>query len=490
MPADRRLIRASPASVEYRLGTLNIKPQDQERRAMRTETIKHNIGVISALGAVAPLLAVLALPAAALAQSSPTPGPSGQPIAPSDIGASQIWAMYGQSTFTEQYHPAFRSDVQGANSLNPGSRGNETFDATLYAGVRPWAGGEIWINPEIDQGFGLSDTLGVAAFTSAEAYKVGAASPYAEIPRLFFRQTLDLGGGTEKIDPTLNVLGGTQTANRLVLWVGKFSVTDIFDTNAYANDGRNQFLNWALVNAGTFDYAANSWGYTYGAAAEWYQDWWTLRAGGFALSTVPNSPDLDTSGSEFQLVGEAEERHHLWGRDGKLKVTGFLSRGRMGDYNDATALAAQTGTPADIAAVRRYRSRSGISINLEQSITDQLGLFARAGTAQGGVESYEFSDIDKTFSVGLALQGKYWNRPDDTVGLAFVIDDISRAAKNYLNAGGLGILVGDGSLLDSGPESVAEAYYRYALTSFAQITADYQLVNNPGYDRLRGPVSV
>jgi high affinity Mn2+ porin len=244
------------------------------------------------------------------------------------------------------------------------------------------------------------------------------------------------------------------------------------------------------VNAGTFDYAADAWGFSYGAAAEWYQDWWALRGGAFTLSRVPNSQELDTNFDQVQFIGEAEERHHIWGRDGKLKLTAFLSRGRMGDYNDATSIALATGAPADIAAVRRYRSRTGISVNLEQAVTDELGLFARAGVAEGGTEAYEFSDIDKAFSIGTALQGRAWARPDDTVGVALVIDDISRRAKNFLNAGGMGILVGDGSLPESGPEQAVETYYRYALASFAQVTADYQFVNNPGYDRLRGPVSV
>jgi high affinity Mn2+ porin len=434
--------------------------------------------------------AAILFPRAADAQSSPTPAPAAQPAAPADSNAAQVWAIYGQATLTDQYHPAFRSEIQGKNSLDPGSRGDETFDATLYAGVRPWDGAEIWVNPEIDQGFGLSNTLGIAAFTSSEAYKVGETAPYVRIPQLFFRQTINTGGESSKVDPTLNVLGGTQTADRVVLWIGKFGVGDVFDTNAYANDGRNQFLNWALVNAGTFDYAADAWGFTYGAAAEWYQDWWALRAGAFTLSRVPNSAALDTGFDQVQFVGEAEERHHFFGQDGKLKLTGFLSRGRMGDYNNAIALAEQTGLPADIAAVRQYRSRTGVSANLEQGLTDQLGFFARAGISEGGREAYEFTDVDKAFSMGLALQGKGWDRVDDTVGVAFVIDDISRRAKNFLNAGGLGILIGDGSLPLSGPEQVVESYYRYVLTSYAQVTADYQFVNNPGYDRLRGPVSV
>jgi high affinity Mn2+ porin len=404
--------------------------------------------------------------------------------------APEEWAIHAQATFEDQYHPAFTSPFRGVNSLDPGSRGDETFDFTIYAGVRPWSGGELWVNPEVDQGFGLSDTLGIVAFPSAEAYKVGEATPYVRVPRLFFRQTIDLGGDKQKVDPDLNVLGAQQTSDRLVFWLGKFSVPDVFDANSYAHDPRQDFSNWALVDTGTFDYAADSWGYSYGTALEWYQNWWALRAGGFALSRVPNSKGLDTSGSQFQLIGEAEERHTIWGRDGKVKITGFVTRGREGDFNDALALAEATGTVPNTANVRTYRSRGGVDISGEQAITDELGGFFRAGVAEGGVEPYEFTDTDRTLAVGLSLAGKRWGRPDDTVGLATVIDFISHRHKDYLAAGGLGILVGDGELPSAGPEQVVETYYSFKLASFAHLTADYQFVNNPGYDRERGPISI
>jgi high affinity Mn2+ porin len=429
--------------------------------------------------------AMLLLPATSVAQVTPEQPPAAPTEAP-----PETWALHGQATFVDQYHPAFASAFSGPNSLNPGSRGDETFDATLYAGARPWHGGEVWLNAEIDQGFGLDDSLGLAAFSSAEAYKVGAADPYVRIPRLFFRQTLNFGGAPTPIDPDINVLGDQQTANRAVFTIGKFGVTDVFDTNAYANNPKQDFLDWAIVNAGTFDYAADAWGYSYGLAAEWYQDWWTLRAGGFALSRTPNSQQLDTQGDQIQFIAEAEERHTLWGHPGKLKLTGFLTRGRMGDYTDAVVLSEQTGQPPSTALVRNYKSRAGISANLEQALTGQLGLFARAGIAEGGREAYEFTDIDKTFSVGLSVKGTAWGRPDDTIGLATVLDDVSRRAKNYFAAGGLGILIGDGALPRAAPEQVAETYYNYALTSYFHITADYAFVNNPAYNRERGPVSI
>ena len=431
------------------------------------------------------------LPRQARAQAAPTPTPE-QTMQPATAGepAPEIWAVHEQGTFETQYHPAFSSALHGTNSLDPGSRGNETFDATLFAGVRPWAHGELWVNPEIDQGFGLSGTLGVAAFPSAEAYKVGAAFPYLRLQRLFFRQTMDLGGAPVEVRPDLNVLGDHQTENRLVITIGKFSVPDVFDTNSYAHDSKQDFSNWGLVDTGTFDYAADAWGYSYGVAAEWYQDWWAMRAGAFALSRVPNSAALDTSGGQFQIIGEGEARHDVWGQAGKVKITGYMTRGRMGDYGAAILLGVASGTAPNVGAVRQYRSRTGLGVSLEQAITPTLGLFARAGFNEGGREPYEFTDTDRSFAVGVSLQGKYWGRPDDTVGLATVIDGISHRHKDYLAAGGLGILIGDGALPRSGPEQVLETYYKYALASFAYLTADYQFINNPGYDRARGPISV
>jgi len=432
-------------------------------------------------------LAILAalLPACANAQDAA----SQDPPAP-DTAAPEVWALHGQATFVDQYHPAFRAEFSGPDSLNSGSRGNETIDTTLYAGVRPWQGGEVWVNPEVDQGFGLDNTLGVAGFPSAEAYKVGAQDPYVRIPRLFFRQTFNLGGAATKIDPDLNVLGDTETANRIVVTAGKFSVTDVFDTNAYAHDPRQDFLNWAIVDTGTFDYAADAWGYSYGVAAEWYQGRWTLRTGGFALSRVPNSAALDTNGDQVQFIDEVEERHTLWGESGKLKLLGFLTRGRMGDYNDAIALSEQNGLPPSVALVRNYKSRTGIALNFEQAITSQIGMFARTGLAEGGREPYEFTDIDKTVAIGVSISGAAWGRPDDTLGLASVLNDISRREKNYLAAGGLGILIGDGALPLSGPEQVTESYCSFAITHNFHLSVDYQYVNNPAYDRLRGPASV
>jgi high affinity Mn2+ porin len=405
-------------------------------------------------------------------------------IAPLDLSG---WSVHGQMTYVSQFAAPFRAPYRGTNSLDPNA-GRETWDLTMYLGRRLWEGAALWINPEIDQGFGLSNTLGVAGFTSGEAYKIGYAYPYIRVPRAFVQQTIDLGGPEETVDSGLNQFAGMRTENRLVVTVGKFSVSDLFDTISYAHDPRNDFMNWALVDAGTFDYAADAWGFTYGAALEWYQSSWTTRVGFFDLSNVPNSADLNSTFSEYQLVYEFEHQHAFNTRTGKVALVGFVTRGRMGSFDDAVALSEKTGEPADIAAVRRYNTRPGVNLNVEQQIADDFGVFGRTGWADGSLEPYEFADIDRTASVGVQVGGARWGHRADTFAVSAVINDISASHRAFLNAGGLGILVGDGQLPHPGTERILETYYRLALGSW-QLTADYQFIVNPAYNRDRGPVS-
>jgi high affinity Mn2+ porin len=438
--------------------------------------------------------ASLLLPAPAFAQTAP-PGGNTAPAQASPADGStpdydEVWSIHGQTTFTDQYHPAFTSPYRGANSLDPGSRADETFDATFFLGARLWDGGEAYFNPEIDQGFGLSDTYGIAAFPSGEAYKFGDTKPYFKIQRGFVRQTFDLGGDTQNIDPDANQLGTTRTANNLIVTVGKISVVDIFDTNSYAHDPRADFLNWAVVDSGAYDYAADSWAYTYGTAVEWTQDRWTLRGGIFDLSKVPNEAHLETNFRQFEVVSELEERHTLFGRDGKLKLLAFDNRGRMGDYNESIALAELTHTTPSTVLVRRYNSKPGAALNFEQAATDDLGIFARASMNDGSKEAYEFTDMDRSATAGISLKGKTWSRPDDTIGASFEVGSVSRSAQDYFALGGLGILVGDGQLPHYGHENDFESYYSARLFHWFTTTFDYQFVDNPGYNRDRGPVSV
>lgn len=399
------------------------------------------------------------------------------------------FAFHWQATYVHQAALGFHDPYRGPNSLTP-AQDRETADVTLYLGIQPRNGTEIWLNPELDQGFGLDNTLGVAGFPSGEAYKVGKNKPYFRLPRLFLRQTFDLSGPRESVESGTNQFAADHSANRLVFTIGKFSVADMFDANQYAHDPRGDFLNWAAIDTGTFDYAADAWGYTVGAAAEWYQGDWTVRAGIFDLSDIPNSPHLEPGFSEHQTNVEIERRFQIAARTGRLRLTFFNSYGRMGLLDEAVARSQASGLPVDVAAVRRYRSRSGLSLSLEQPLTDDLGVFARAGKAAGNVETYEFTDIDRALAVGLSLKGSSWARKDDSIGLVAIDNRISGERERFLNAGGLGILVGDGQLPHPGPEQIIETYYELGLWQHVQVTLDYQWVSHPAYNEDRGPVSI
>lgn len=402
----------------------------------------------------------------------------------------ETWSLHAQSTLTWQGYPAYRAAFSGANSLAPEAQDRETYDATLFLGARLVDGLAFYMDPEIDQGFGLSNTLGVAGFPSGEAYKIGQYPPYFRMQRAFLRYVVDLGGDTVQDAPGANQLAGSHRQDNLTITIGKFGVTDLFDSNGYAHDPRADFLNWSIIDSGAFDYAADAWGFTYGAAAEWTQSWWTLRTGVFDLSRMPNTPQLVHGFSQFAVVAEAEERHVLGKQPGSVKLLAFANRANMGSYGDAVALGQQTGTAASTALVRRYATRPGVAVNAQQQLDADLGVFLRASINDGSEEAYDFTDINRSLSTGLSLQGARWGRPSDTVGVAGAINALSSAAQRYFAAGGLGILIGDGALPDYGREKIVEAYYSCSIATWATLSLDYQFVDNPAYDRLRGPVSI
>ena len=412
------------------------------------------------------------------------------PASGDDAQKSETWSVHGQITFVEQYHPAFHSLVRGTNSLDPGSRGDETVNADLYGGLRLWQGGEAYVGLEVDQGFGLSNTTGLAGFSNGQGSKVGKALPYARLQRLFFRQTFDLGGDSQDVEADANQLAGARTANSLILTAGKFTVTDMFDVNTYAHDPMKDFLNWAIIDSGAYDYAADAWGYSYGFAGEWTQDWWTLRAGLFDMSRIPNFTQLVRWFGQYEIVAEGEERHTLWGQPGKVKLLGYFNRARMGSYKDAVALGLATHTIPNTALVRRPATRPGVAVNVEQQIDDDLGAFLRLSANDGSEEAFEYTEINESVAAGLSLKGARWKRDDDTVGAALVVNGISKSARAYFAAGGIGILIGDGSLVHYGTEDIVELYYNAKLTGWLNATADYQFVANPAYNRDRGPVSI
>lgn len=401
--------------------------------------------------------------------------------------ANEPWALHGQATVAAQRHGRFRSPYEGPNSLKSDEGTRTTMDATAYLGLRLWSGAEAYLNPEFDRGFGLSDTLGAAGFPSGEAYKVGHRSFYGRLQRAFVRQTLALGdSAVETQASAANQLAGPVPTDRVVLTLGKFSAVDVFDNNRYAHDPRSDFMNWSVIDAGAFDYAADAWGYTLGAAADWSQGDWSGRLGLFALSQAPNSTRLDTSFGQRQWVAEIEHRHQWAGLAGAIRLLAFQSHATMGRYDDAVA----AGTPALMDPVRRPALKRGWAINVEQALTADVGSFLRYSRNDGRTEAFDFTDIHRSLSLGVAVSGAAWQMAGHTWGLAVAQNGLSAPARRYFAAGGLGILVGDGRLDRYAPERIVETYYALPVADGVTATLNLQRLQHPAYNAERGPVNI
>jgi high affinity Mn2+ porin len=400
---------------------------------------------------------------------------------------SDRWEIHGQTTYLGQGYPAFRALYTGPNSLTPARQAQATWSNSLYLNARLWEGGEIYYNPELLQGFGLSDTVGIAGFTSGEAQKSNFPYPHYNTSRLFVRQTFGLGGEQEQLASAQQQLANKVDVNRLTLQAGKFSVGDVFDGNAYAKDTRKDFINWSIWAPGAFDYAADKLGLTYGMTAELNAKQWALRGGYFLIGAESNSNNFDTLAfRRGQYVAELETRYSLLSRPGKLRAIAWFSNANSGSYRETL------DNPAlnlDISQTRRGRIKYGYVVNVEQALTDDIGLFGRWSWNNGKTEIMSFTDIDASLSLGASIKGARWGRPDDVVGLGGAINALSRDHRDFIAAGGLGPLIGDGRL-NYRKERILETYYAYALSRHLTLTAGYQLVTNPAYNADRGPVHV
>ncbi len=294
---------------------------------------------------------------------------------------------------------------------------------------------EIWFDPEIDQGFGLSGTFGVAGFPErARPTRSAKTYPYARVPRAFLRQTIDLGGDVQKVDAGINQFAGSQTTDRLVITVGKFGVVDIFDKNKYAHDPRGDFLNWTVVNTGAFDYAADAWAFTYGAAAEWYTGQWTLRAGGlFDGPVVPNSTDLDPSFGQFQMVGEIERRYDLGSARQDRRDRLSDPRAALGSFQDAVELAALTGIPPDITAVRKLYQQAGAASLQHRAADHARHRLVRARRLSPTATSRPMHSPMSTapWPPAPRCRASYGGGPTTRSGIAGVVNSITKEHQAY-----------------------------------------------------------
>jgi high affinity Mn2+ porin len=400
---------------------------------------------------------------------------------------SDRWEIHGQMTYLPQGYPAFRALYTGPNSLTPAPQVQATWSNSLFLNARLWEGGEIYYNPELLQGFGLNDTVGIAGFPSGESQKSNFPYPHYNTSRLFLRQTFGFGGEQEELASGPSQLASKVDVSRLTLQAGKFSVGDIFDGNSYAKDTRKDFMNWSMWAPGAFDYTADKLGLTYGATAEFNQKQWALRSGYFLMDAVSNSNNFDTRVFQRgEYVVELETRYSLFNQPGKLRTIAWLNSAYSGSYRDTL------NNPAlnlDITQTRTGRIKYGYVVSLEQALSDEVGLFGRWSWNDGKTEIMAFTDIDASLSLGASIKGVRWGRPDDVIGIGGAINALSSDHRDFIAAGGLGPLIGDGAL-NYRRERILETYYACALNKQLTLTGDYQLITNPAYNADRGPVHV
>ena len=438
------------------------------------------------MGLGAMLLVFLMPVTVARGQDGSTPD-QGQNSANPTLPDSQPWNIHIQSTAGGQGHPSFPSEYKGLNSLKPGDEVKDTVSVDPTVGVHLWRGGEFFADVVIWQGYGLSNTLGAAGFPNGEAFRIGKTYPDAYLCRAYLRETIGFGGEKEAVEDAPDELRGTKDVRRLTITVGHLSAKDIFDTNAYANDSRSQFMNWSLMANDVWDYPANTLGFTNGIAVELNTRAWAERVGVFQVSEVANGMRMDWNlAKAWSAVAEVERRYLLRGHAGALRLLAYDTRAHMGSYQETLN---NPSLGANITLTAAYRYKYGFGLNLEQEIRKNLGAFMRLGWSDGKNQVWEFTDVDRTATMGVSLKGARWRRPEDTVGLAAVVNGISAVHRQFLAAGGLGITVGDGAL-DYRSERFAETYYNWKIAKRFQLTFDYQFAQNPAYNHARGPVDL
>jgi high affinity Mn2+ porin len=405
--------------------------------------------------------------------------------------APERWNLYYQATSIGQQHGTFYSPYAGPLSLQDYPERDVSLTTTLFFGLNFGAGTQFYFNPEIAGGRGFSNVDGLANPSNGELPRVASATPKPYIARLYISHDFGLGDEMEHFDSDANQLAGNRPVVRDTISVGRFSLTDFFDDNAYSHDPRSQFMAWGLMYNGAWDYPADTRGYTWGIVDEFHTRNWSFRYGVVAEPTVANGGRFDRRLFVDQgQTWEEERRYSIGKHPGALRWLQYLNRTRSGSYVEAVELAEETGTNPSVQAIRRPgTSKYGSGISFDQEITPDVGIFSRLGWNDGKTEDFAFTAIDRLAEAGVSIKGARWKRKDDVVGSAFAAAGISGVHAVYLALGGLDFLIGDGAL-NYAPEYLWESYYSAHVYRGFYATFDAQHYNNLAYNHDRGPVWV
>jgi high affinity Mn2+ porin len=436
------------------------------------------------------LLLLSAIPMVAQEQSptekSATPS-AAAPTPPDAAVATEWWNLFYQATSIGQYHGTFHSPYSGPFSLQDYPERDVSLTTTLFLGLRLEKNTELYFDPEIAGGRGFSGVNGLANSSNGELPRVATATPKPYLARLYITHDFGFGDETETVESDENQLAGRRPVRRYTVTVGRFTLTDFFDNNRYSHDPRTQFMGWAVMYNGAWDYPADVRGYTWGWVHEFHTHDWSFRYASAAMPRVANGLRFDrrlfvNRGDVF----EVERRYTLNNHAGTLRLLHYENHADAGTYAEAIRLAEKTGKSPDVIATRKNGTlKYGFGVNIDQEVKKDFGVFARLGWNDGKTESFAFTAMDRLATGGVSFSGSRWHRPNDTVATELTVGGISGVHALYLARGGYDFLIGDGHL-QYGPETIWETYYSARVYRGIFANFDLQHVANPAYNEERG----
>jgi len=420
---------------------------------------------------------------------APTLGGQEQSAPPDTRIEPERWNLFYQATSIGQYHGTFRSPYSGGFSLQNYMERDVSLTTTLFFGLRLEKNTTLYFDPEIAGGRGFSGVDGLANSSNGELPRVASATPKPYVARLYVSHDFGFGNEKEPVESQENQLAGQRPMFRYTITAGRFTLTDFFDNNRYSHDPRTQFVGWAVMYNGAWDYPADVRGYTWGWVHEFHARNWSVRYASAAMPRVANGLRFDrrlfrNRGDVF----EGEYRYTVQKHAGTVRALHYLNHASAGNYADAVQRAQLTGGTPDVTSTRRNGAlKYGFGLNLEQELTKNIGIFARLGWNDGKTESFAFTAIDRLATAGISIGGQRWHRPYDTAATELTVSGISGVHALYLARGGYDFLIGDGRL-QYGPEYISETYYSARLFPGFFASFDLQHVANPAYNQQRGPV--
>jgi len=404
----------------------------------------------------------------------------------------RIW-ISGQINTIFQWHPAFHSPYSGPLSLTAKSETATSRVFTLFTGVELTNYIEVLCQFESAGGRGIGNGFGLAGFTNLDVVHNPSLGSTPYVGRTMIHAVIPLSSKTVAAERNPLSLYTKLPERRLEFRAGKMQLVDFFDLNSAGSDSHLQFLNLTVDNNGAYDYAADTRGYTIGAMLEYDDRIWSVRFAEALMPRVANNIDLQwnlerarSENVEFEL-----RKGLLPKREGVARVLSYFNHANMGDYRVAIQQfeSGQTTAP-DITNHPLFTSlKYGFGANVEQALGWNITAYGRFGWNEGRRESFAYTEVNQAVTFGAAATGKRWRRGLDHAGVAVSFNALSGDHRRYLALGGKGFLLGDGQL-NYGKEKIFETFYTVHVWRGIFGAFDLQHINNPGYNRDRGPVLV